>query len=186
LRTKWAQLHTNEVFFRDTANGFVTWAVASLLVVGVVTSAVTGGATQGAHAAGAVAGQGNDRNNYVTDLLFRPAQGAATATDNDLRVRGEATRILLANPDGSLSADDRAYLTQLVAAHTGLSAADAGKRVGDVEAREQDAMTKAKQAANAARKAVSAFMLFTAISMLIGAFIACAAAALGGQERDRV
>src|ERR1700751_1470733 len=27
LRTKWAGLHTHEVFFRDTANGFIMWAV---------------------------------------------------------------------------------------------------------------------------------------------------------------
>src|SRR5271166_4391952 len=26
LRIKWAGLHTHEVFFRDTANGFLTWA----------------------------------------------------------------------------------------------------------------------------------------------------------------
>ena len=30
LRTKWAGLHTHEVFFRDTANGFLSWAVASV------------------------------------------------------------------------------------------------------------------------------------------------------------
>ena len=32
LRTKWAVIHTDEVYFRDTANGFLAWAVA--LVVG--------------------------------------------------------------------------------------------------------------------------------------------------------
>src|ERR1700709_1517362 len=26
LREKWADVHTNEVFFRDTAHGFVAWA----------------------------------------------------------------------------------------------------------------------------------------------------------------
>jgi anti-sigma factor RsiW len=37
---------------------------------------------------------------------------------------------------------------------------------------------------DSARKAASAFSIFTALSMLTGAFIACAASALGGQERD--
>src|SRR5712672_2205710 len=39
LRTKWANTHTHEVFFRDTAHGFITWAVATVLVVAVLTSA---------------------------------------------------------------------------------------------------------------------------------------------------
>lgn len=43
LRTGWRGLHTDEVFFRDTAHGFVTWALATLVVamVAVVASAVT-------------------------------------------------------------------------------------------------------------------------------------------------
>ena len=39
LRTKWAGLHTHEVFFRDTANGFLSWAVASVLVAAFLASA---------------------------------------------------------------------------------------------------------------------------------------------------
>ena len=31
LRTRWVGLHTNEVFFRDTAHGFIAWAFATLL-----------------------------------------------------------------------------------------------------------------------------------------------------------
>src|SRR5471030_496234 len=31
LRTKWVGLHTHEVFFRDTANGFLTWATATVI-----------------------------------------------------------------------------------------------------------------------------------------------------------
>src|ERR1700677_2996467 len=34
LRTKWVQLHTDEVFFRDTAHGFLAWALAT--VVGAI------------------------------------------------------------------------------------------------------------------------------------------------------
>lgn len=43
LRTRWHGLHTNEVFFRDTAHGFVTWALATLVVavVAVIASAVS-------------------------------------------------------------------------------------------------------------------------------------------------
>jgi hypothetical protein len=64
-----------------------------------------------------------------------------------------------------------------VAARTGLSQADAEKRVDEV-------ITKAKADADAARKAGAYLSIFTAVSMLIGAFIAAAAVALGGRHRD--
>ena len=31
LRTKWAYVHTDEVYFRDTAHGFLAWAAATLV-----------------------------------------------------------------------------------------------------------------------------------------------------------
>lgn len=39
LRTRWHGLHTDEVFFRDTAHGFVTWALATLVVAMVAAGA---------------------------------------------------------------------------------------------------------------------------------------------------
>ena len=41
LRTKWVGLHTDEVFFRDTAHGFLAWALASVLVAAFATSSVS-------------------------------------------------------------------------------------------------------------------------------------------------
>jgi len=46
------------------------------------------------------------------------------------------------------------------------------------------AESKALQTIDAARKAGATLSIFTALAMLIGAFVACAAAALGGQQRD--
>jgi len=107
LRTKWANLHGDEVYFRDTAHGFVTWALGTLvgicLITGVAgqiakTGAEVGGAmgtaaVAGAGAAAAAAGpqmmgprapgmRGNPMDYYI-DLLFRPAtaqSGAAGGT----------------------------------------------------------------------------------------------------------
>src|ERR1700735_4194146 len=48
LRTKWVGLHTHEVFFRDTANGFLVWATASVIAVAFLASAassIVGGTT---------------------------------------------------------------------------------------------------------------------------------------------
>lgn len=52
LRTKWIAVHTDEVYFRDTAHGFLAWAVASLataaLLTSVIGSMVSGGVKAGA------------------------------------------------------------------------------------------------------------------------------------------
>lgn len=39
LRTRWHGLHTDEVFFRDTAHGFLTWALATVVVAIVAVGA---------------------------------------------------------------------------------------------------------------------------------------------------
>jgi hypothetical protein len=199
LRTKWVDAHTHEVYFRDTANGFLAWAVATLLVAVVASSAASsliGGATrsaanvfegaaQGATQA-ATSGTGGSVANpsaYLVDTLFRSQTPSTNASDQDLR--GETTRILAkALRDGDLSAPDKTYLARLVAARTGLSQEDAEKRVNDVYAQVKDADIKARQAADAARKAGAYLSIFTALSMLVGAFIAAAASALGGAHRD--
>jgi hypothetical protein len=41
LRTRWVNLHTHEVFFRDTAHGFLAWAVSLVLTAGLLTSAAS-------------------------------------------------------------------------------------------------------------------------------------------------
>ena len=39
LRVRWADLHSDEVFFRDTAHGFLAWAVATLFTFSLVAAA---------------------------------------------------------------------------------------------------------------------------------------------------
>ena len=85
---------------------------------------------------------------------------------------------------GDVAAPDKAYLAQLVSAHTGVAPEEAARRVDQVIADAKTAEVKVQQGVDAARKAGATLTIFTALAMLIGAFIACAAAALGGQERD--
>lgn len=40
LRTKWLEVHDDEVFFRDTAHGFLAWAIASLATATLLTSVI--------------------------------------------------------------------------------------------------------------------------------------------------
>jgi hypothetical protein len=202
LRTKWAGLHTHEVFFRDTANGFLAWATASVIGVAFLASAastvvsgtanmvagVASGAASGAGQAATQAAAGSDGTSadptaYFVDSLFRTDRPAADASDSD--TRAQTTRILLHGMrNGDIPAPDKAYLAQLVAARTGLSPADAEKRVDEVLAQEKAAEQEVRQGADTARKAGMYLSTFTAVSMLVGAFIACTAAAIGGRQRD--
>ncbi|WP_305805154.1 hypothetical protein [Stenotrophomonas sp. YIM B06876] len=56
MRTRWVGIHGDETYFRDTAHGFVAWAVATLLTAGLLTSAIGGILGAGAKVAGATAG----------------------------------------------------------------------------------------------------------------------------------
>jgi hypothetical protein len=195
LRTKWVGTHTHEVFFRDTAHGFLTWAVAAVIGAALLASAassIVGGGTRAAATIASGAAQGaaglaqsgpSAVGGYDVDFLFRSDKPDANSSTTE--ARAETTRILANGlTAGTFTDADRTYLAQQVAARTGISQDDAQKRVDDVIARVKAAQVKALQTADAARKAASAFAIFTALSMLIGAFIACAASALGGQQRD--
>jgi hypothetical protein len=193
LRTRWVGTHDHEVFFRDTAHGFVTWALATivlaLLIAAAASAAVGTGVRAGAEmGSGAAQGAANAASRspvsgYDVDMLFRSSQ--ADPGQSAANSRQEATRILAKGmTTRDVSAADRAYVAQMVAARTGIAQPEAEKRVDDVVAQLNAAETKARQAADAARKAAATASILTALSMLIGAFIACAAAALGGMERD--
>jgi hypothetical protein len=194
LRTKWASLHTHEVFFRDTAHGLITWAMATLLVS--VAAAVIAGSTIGAgtHAmsslgAAATPGASNVATSnagvdpYEVDSLLRPASVDSQSISND--VRAQSTHILTqALATGDVPASDLAYLTEVVSIEARVSPAEARTRVDAVLAKLKTAHEQALRATDSARKAGESASIFTALAMLIGAFIACIAAALGGHRRD--
>ncbi|MGZ3276079.1 MAG: hypothetical protein ACXU82_12920 [Caulobacteraceae bacterium] len=186
LRTRWAGTHQHEVFFRDTAHGFLTWSVATLIAVVFVSSSalvtVRGAASAVSGAAQTTDQTLKDAFAYDVDSLYRSTRPEEAAMDH---ARAEAAAILATGAlRGSLPAADRAYLVQLVTARTGIAPADAQARIDTVVAREQATRQQAREAADAARSAGAKLAFSTALAMLIGAFIACVAAALGGQQRD--
>lgn len=184
----------DEVFFRDTAIGFITWAVSSLIIVVLVTggaSSLLGGAGKAASSAvssaagGAAKSSGSntgDPSGYLLDTLFRA--NTPNPQENTASAQSEAAAILATGATGDISQPDHDYLVQLVSARTGLAPDQAKQRVDEVISKENVAVERAKSAANAARKAAALFSIYTFFSMLVGAFIASVAGAIGGRQRD--
>jgi hypothetical protein len=175
LRTRWRAVHTNEVHFRDTANGFLVWAVAVVVTVAFLAAGAT---SMAGGAAAEATSQTSSAEGYFVDRLFRSDH--PVTSDNDPFVRSEAARIFdYAVLQSGFQPADTMYLARLVAAKTGLTGADAQQRVSDT-------VTEARQAEDAARKATARLLLWTFVALLIGAFCASYAATIGGRQRDHV
>jgi len=175
LRTKWVGVHTHEVFFRDTAHGFLAWGLATVVGAAFLTAAASNIA--GSASSGLVPAAGGPVDYYV-DALLR-SNPAASPNTTDLRAtHREIARILTTGlREGDVPALDRTYVAQVVAARAGLNQADADKRVSDV-------INQAKTALDDARKAAAKLSLWLTASLLIGAFCASLAATEGGYVRD--
>jgi hypothetical protein len=187
LRTRWVGTHTHEVFFRDTAHGLITWAVATVLVALVFTSSLmsgVGAAGRAVTATAAGAASNPAVSEYSVDKLFRStSSGGAGAAATDPRI--ETTRIAAnALANGGVPDADRAYLADQVAARTGIPQSEAQTRVDAFIASVTQAQVTLKADADKARKAAAQTSIYLALSMLVGAFIASVAAALGGRLRD--
>jgi hypothetical protein len=177
LRTKWVNVHTDEVYFRDTAHGFLVWAVALVITAGFLASAAT--SLVGRSAADVRSERASaDPSEYFVDTLFRSDHPSAGRNDAPVRVE---VGLILANAlrQGDVPAGDKTYLASLVAASTGITQTDAEKRVSEVFA-------EARQAADTARRAVAHSSYWIFLALLLGAFCASYAATIGGRQRDRV
>ena len=117
LRTKWAGVHIDEVYFRDTAHGFLAWAVASLATAALLTSAIGAIVNGGVQAAASVAGgavtatmaggltaagseMGRSDNaigsetgamGYFMDALFRKDSNLSSATSTERNINTSDT-----------------------------------------------------------------------------------------------
>lgn len=106
LRTKWTDVMADEVYFRDTAHGFLAWSVATLATAVLIASAVGNILSSAVQAASVVAGVattvtvtngmsavGNESDNtntdgsgpiaYLIDALFRKDVNNAAIGDID-------------------------------------------------------------------------------------------------------
>lgn len=103
LRTRWLNTHIDEVYFRDTAHGFLSWAVATLGTAALLTSVIGGIMGSGVKAGAAVAGsaataatgvaasgaaalmadnsEGNNTLTYLLDSMLRKDPNTAIANN---------------------------------------------------------------------------------------------------------
>jgi hypothetical protein len=83
LRSRWHSVNEHERYFRDSAHGFVVWAVATIVtaaVLGGAVSSLVGGAASTVAPAATAAAASSPSDIYVDALLRTdPAQGTATA-----------------------------------------------------------------------------------------------------------
>jgi hypothetical protein len=181
LRARWTGIRTSEVVFRDTAHGFLAWALAS--VVGAVllaapAASLIGDATSGAMQAANSSQASGPMDSYV-DTLLRTDNPSADKATNPAETRQELIRLFTADfrNGEEPSVADRSYIAKVVAARTGLSQADAEKRVNEVIAQVKTDIDKA-------RKTAMHLAIWLTLSLFIGAFSAALAATEGGGTRD--
>jgi len=214
LRTKWVAVHLDEVYFRDTAHGFLAWAVATIGTAALLTSAVSsvlgagldagakvasGATTTLAAASGTATQVGSEGSEtgaqepmrYFVDSLFRTEPGERTSapSEGSDAALAEVTRIFAnALRNDSLPEEDARYVARVVAARSDLTEQEAQRRVNETFTRLQttldEAEAAAREAADAAREAAARTALWLFVSLLIGAFIASWMATFGGRQRD--
>jgi hypothetical protein len=205
MRRRFHDATEHESDVRDGAHGLLVWAgalvIGAIIAVGGLGAAVSAignavgtattaasnvaqGAAANPQAANAVSAL--DPNAYFTDQLFRLAAGATAPQGTTTDYRGEAGRIIATSAVSgtAVSADDKAYLAQLVSQDTGLPADQANARVDQVLKAIDDARAKAADAAETARKTTVLAAFLTAASLLVSAVGAYWAAMKGGNHRD--
>lgn len=176
LRSKCVRTHSNETYFRDTAHGFLAWAVAALVSAALLTTTLGAIAGGSAKVVGSVAkdatntslkaampASGDDSTmsgspvRYFVNSLFRPENNSSSAiTPRETMPQNEAvssSRLgevtgIFANNIGSdtLPTDDLHYVAQLVSQQTGLSQNEAEKRVQNIYAKAKEKLNDAKTA----------------------------------------
>ncbi len=178
LRTRWTDVQADELYFRDTAHGFLAWALATLVTAALLTSAITsivgGGVQAGASMLGSVAStataavgsaaapartsqatDGGAMGYWVDSLFRRDAALTSTTPAASERTAGaeaaEVGRIFMnLSRAGPLPPEDLRYVAQVVAQRTGLSQQAAEQRVSDGYAKAQTQLREAEVAARQA------------------------------------
>lgn len=176
LRRRAERASQSEVDLRDGVSGLTVWALA--VVIGAMLAAATINivvrSTPGASAS--ANGESSLTDRYVDRLLRGDGdvvQGAPVAEVT----KNVVSRLLVANPTGNFSGEDRDYLVNIIASRTNLPPPSADGRVEAVSG-------QMKSDTDRARKLGVYFGFLTAATLAVGAATAWAAARVGGRHQD--
>jgi hypothetical protein len=209
LRIKWVGIHSNEVFFRDSAHGLLVWAVATLIsatALASTTAYLANDAVGGIAGGSAQAVQSINPSRIYVDKLFRPAPAVATAQTQAPAPAATPAAAGAANPQPAEAsgnqpntAQARAEILRLWTADfrnsEGLGADDrayvaqvvaaqTGMNEADAQKRVDQVVTDAKAAVDKARRSAAHLSFWLTAALLFGAFAASLAAVEGGALRD--
>lgn len=193
LRRRLPDATAHEVEVRDGSHGLLVWALGVLIGATLAASVASSAARTGAsvvaattEAIGSGAVQTAASSNpveYAVDTLFRSDN--PQGLEDPAASGPQAGRILAASmAQGTISAEDKAYLARLIQARTGLGQPEAEQRIDQVMASLQSAAATAKAAADKARRIGVVVAFITAASLVVSAAAAWWAAGLGGRHRD--
>lgn len=179
-----ASAHESDV--RDGAHGLIVWALGTVMIAWLTTSAAVG-LTKAAGSIAATAASsivsGAEMLGPTVERLVRSTSASTPVTDAQ---KTEIVHILSASAvSGTINADDKAYLSGQIATRAGIPAAEADKRITEAMAQVSAAAEQAKQAAESARRTGVLIAFLTAASIAIGAAAAWWAATMGGNHRDQ-
>jgi len=174
-RSNYLNSIADDVERRDGWHGIATWALAVLLSVIIAALVATAASKPTALATPASTTEPSILS-YEIDHLFRAQRRLPS---NELEpVRAEAGRILLTSSSHSgVSADDRAFLIQLVGTVTGLAPPDSERRVDTT-------ISDARRSISRTRAGTIILSFSLASCLLLGAIAAWAGAEAGGRHRD--
>lgn len=142
LRHRWLAVPGDETYFRDTAHGFLSWAVATLLTAALLTSTIAGMLGAGAKAGAALAG-----------TAASTAAGGIAAAGSALTGEGERSELIDYYVDTMLRPDESRD-TPAAAAPTAPATAPAGE--GDDDSAAAAAGNAALAGARSAQPAMAA------------------------------
>lgn len=212
LRSQWHSVNEHERYFRDSAHGFLVWALATVVSAAVLGGAFThvlAGSAAGIAPAATAAAQSSPNDVFVDTLLRTdPAQGTQAAAQSAQQATSPTAEGQNASPlqGGQIAPQrgpnnvDRAEISRIIVAAVAkggtLSADDrtylvkvvaarSGLPQADAEKRVDQTITQAKTAADKARKSAAMFSLWLAASMLAGGLAGILAAIEGGVLRNK-
>lgn len=177
LRARW-DATADEIYFRDGVHGLLVWGLAVIIGVGMTWAAATS-LTNSKVPSTAPRDTSVNEPSFLTYELDRLFRSDRAPQGGDAEARAEAGRIIqtaLGRTD--IAGDDRAYLSRLVVARTGLPPTDADRRVQQIVSESRDAASKARRSA-----VILGFTLAAALVAAAGA--AWGAALAGGRHRDQ-